>query len=89
MSMYSALGWGVFELAEISFDKRRATVRALENVECKSFNRPSPEPKSNFVRGHLSGLFTEVFEERMDAKEVRCYSVGDEYCEFSLFPATE
>ncbi len=87
LSMFSALGWGIFELVDLSFERRRATVRSRSNIECKQSAGKATEPQSNFVRGHLSGVFSEIFEERMDSVEVRCEALGDEFCEFNIFPA--
>ncbi|MDG6975770.1 MAG: hypothetical protein JRN27_06750 [Nitrososphaerota archaeon] len=82
--IYSAAGWGRIEV--LSFDKgaKKASVKVWDNFE--GLVKPN-EVKSgcNFVRGHLSGLFSTVFDkENVKVSEVKCLSRGDPACEFSV-----
>ena len=82
--IYSAAGWGRAEV--VTFDKRakKASLRFWDNFE--GLVKPE-EVKSgcNFVRGHLAGLFSTVFDkENVKVSEVKCLSRGDAACEFSV-----
>ncbi|MDE1854248.1 MAG: hypothetical protein KGI38_10965 [Thaumarchaeota archaeon] len=81
ISIYAAIGWGSAEVASFDLASRNAVVRIRENFECGSGTKKS-HPGSNFVRGHLAGLFSSLFGGETTVKETRCISKGDEYCEF-------
>lgn len=85
-SLYSACGWGILELRELNMEKATCTIRATENFECATFKGQVTEPRSHFMRGHLSGVFAEVFGRDVLAKEVKCVAMGDPHCEFSVEP---
>lgn len=81
ISIYAAVGWGIPEVASLDPDSKTAVVRFADNFECVE---KKAQPGSNFVRGHLAGLFTSLFGMPAKVVETRCTSVGDDYCEFDV-----
>ena len=58
MNLYSANGWGIFKLTSIDFDKTYATLQAFDNFECSFHQGEGSLSGSEFIRGHLDGLFS-------------------------------
>ena len=81
VELYSANGWGVFEPISLDLVRRRVEVRVRDNFECANFMDASVS-KSNFVRGHLAGCFSELVGEQVDAIEEYCIAKHDPYCYF-------
>lgn len=88
VDLYTASGWGVFKIQELDVDKKTARVRVFDSFECAAYKGSESSPRSEFVRGDLSGLFSEVFSVRVDAIETDCIASGNAYCEFSIKPKT-
>lgn len=81
IGLYSSYGWGVFNLVSLDLDKIRAEIRARDNFECSNFDK-STVPRSNFVRGHIAGWFSELVGSRVEVAEEYCVSKGDPFCYF-------
>jgi predicted hydrocarbon binding protein len=86
INIYSAAGWGVFRVSEVNVEACTATVVALDNFECTQYQGTGSGPFSQFVRGHLAGLFSGIFGCRVNAVETACLAHGESYCEFSIGP---
>ena len=86
LKVYSATGWGIFRLSQIDFDLCMATVVALDNFECAPHQGSGSKPVSQFIRGHLSGMFSELFGRRVNVVETACLAHGESFCEFSIMP---
>lgn len=84
IGLYMAQGWGVFKLIRVDFDKATACVEAQNNFECAPFQGSGSSPRGEFVRGHLAGLFSEIFGKRMEVTETSCIARGDPYCQFDI-----
>ena len=80
VNLYTAQGWGIPELIDLSFAPLKATIRLDDCFECKPRN--SMIPTSNFIRGHLAGLGKAFFDKEVECIERKCVARGDEYCEF-------
>src|SRR5712692_1928211 len=80
VNMYTAQGWGIPELIDLSIAPLKATIRLDDCFECKPRN--SIIPASNFIRGHLAGLGKAFFDKDVECIERKCVAKGDEYCEF-------
>lgn len=69
-----------------------ASVTVVNGFECAHpqgrAGSPSPTFNCDFVRGHLAGLFAEVFGRRMTAIETLCVGRGDAKCQFEVAPST-
>ncbi len=85
--LYSSLGWGRPELLDFSANPFSASIRIYESFECGM--QKSQRPVSQFLRGHLCGLASVLFEKRVKCEEARCSAQGNGYCEFTLFEAKQ
>jgi predicted hydrocarbon binding protein len=83
--LYSAFGWAKAELVNFSIEQHAATVRLYDNFECPKGH--GDRPSSHFIRGFLNGSFTVLMEMKISTREVRCVSMGDEFCEFHVAPS--
>src|SRR5713101_3652343 len=85
------LGLGKVKIRMIDFDKANANVvigNCFEALE----NGSSEEPNCMFTSGFLAGLFAEVLDKTVQARETRCISQGQPECEFEISstePVTE
>ena len=89
MNMYTAGGWGIFKLTGADFDRGVAVVQAFENFECMTHQGEGGEPYSQYVRGDLAGLFSEIFHRKVDAIETQCVVQGAPFCRFEIAPPTK
>jgi predicted hydrocarbon binding protein len=80
VNLYTAQGWGVPELIELSFAPLKAVIRMDDCFECTARN--SMVPASNFIRGHLAGLGKAFFDKEVECTETKCVARGDSYCQF-------
>jgi len=74
-----ALGWASIETLNWSDDGIGIRIRADGLVECQLLER---HKGSHMFRGFISGILSRLFGKELLAKEVKCVSKGDEYCEF-------
>ncbi|RLF26728.1 MAG: hypothetical protein DRN05_06635 [Thermoplasmata archaeon] len=74
-----ALGWASIETLNWSDDGIGIRIRADGLVECQLLKR---HMGSHMFRGFISGILSRLFGKELLAKEVKCISKGDEYCEF-------
>jgi predicted hydrocarbon binding protein len=81
------LGLGKVKIRKIDFDKANANV-VIGNCFEAMENGSSEEPNCMFTSGFLAGLFAEVLDKTVQAKETRCMSQGQPECEFEI-SATE
>ena len=79
---YDASGWGKSDLQSFDLSKKKAVVRLMDNFEC-SAGGATAKTGSNFVRGHIEGLFSVIFGEGVKVAETKCITRGDQYCEFT------
>jgi predicted hydrocarbon binding protein len=80
------LGLGKVKIREIDFDKASASV-AIGNCFEALENGASDEPNCMFTSGFLAGLFAEVLDKTVQARETKCISQGLPECEFEITPA--
>jgi predicted hydrocarbon binding protein len=80
------LGLGKIRIAGLDFDKSNASIIVGNCFEATE-NGPSQEPNCIFTSGFLAGIFAEVLDKTVQAKEVRCMSLGAPECEFQILPA--
>jgi predicted hydrocarbon binding protein len=84
IGLHKAQGWGDFKLTSVDLDKATAVVEAHGNFECVPFEGKSSSPQSDFVRGHLGGVFSEIFGKRVNVTETLCVARGNPYCQFDV-----
>jgi len=77
------LGLGKVKIRQIDFDKANANV-VISNCFEAMENGSSEEPNCMFTSGFLAGLFAEVLDKTVQARETRCISQGQPECEFEI-----
>ena len=77
------LGLGKVKIKQIDFDKASASV-AINNCFEAMENGGSDDPNCMFTSGFLAGLFAEVLDKTVQAREVKCMSQGHPECEFEI-----
>ena len=77
------LGLGKIRVNSIDFDKMNANITVGNSFEATE-NGPSEEPNCIFTSGFLAGIFAEVLDKTVQAKEVKCMSKGAPECEFQI-----
>ena len=77
------LGLGKVKIRQIDFDKANANV-VISNCFEAMENGSSEEPNCMFTSGFLAGLFAEVLDKTVQARETRCISQGQTECEFEI-----
>jgi predicted hydrocarbon binding protein len=83
----TAQGWGDFRLTSVDLNKMTACVGAFNCFECADHQRAgslSSTFNCEFVRGHLAGMFSEIFGKRVSATENLCVARGDSHCQFDI-----
>ena len=81
-----ALGWSRLEILYANDSERVYTLRLYNNWECEIIRNwgLTKEPQSNFIRGVIAGIFTEIYHKLFDVREEKCIAMGDPYCEFHV-----
>ena len=86
IEIYNAVGWGKVEVLSFDLAAEKAAVRVSEGFECADRSQES-RTGCNFTRGHLAGLFANVFDdEDVKVTETSCMLKNDPDCEFSVSP---
>jgi predicted hydrocarbon binding protein len=80
------LGLGKMKIRQVDFDKASASV-AISNCFEALENGASDEPNCMFTSGFLAGLFAEVLDKTVQARETNCISQGMPECEFEITSA--
>ncbi len=77
------LGLGKVKIQHVDFDKATANVSIGNCFEAME-NGQSEEPNCMFTSGFLAGLFAEVLDKTVQARETKCMSLGQPECEFEI-----
>lgn len=77
------LGLGKVKIHHVDFDKAAASVSIGNCFEAME-NGQSEEPNCMFTSGFLAGLFAEVLDKTVQARETKCMSLGQPECEFEI-----
>lgn len=85
LNLLAATGWARPKLLEAANDNRDIVIRLERCFECEG--KTSESPKSNFMRGFVSGVFASITGRAMDCVEVECIARGNPYCKFKLHAA--
>jgi predicted hydrocarbon binding protein len=80
------LGLGKIRISGLDFDKSNVNI-VVSNCFEATENGSSEEPNCIFTSGFLAGIFAEVLDKTVQAKEIRCMSQGAQECEFQISPA--
>jgi predicted hydrocarbon binding protein len=87
MGLYSSNGWGIFDLVSVDLSQRKAEIRVHDSFECVHYKK-SALPRSNFIRGHIAGWFSELVGSRVEVVEEYCEAKSDPFCYFVVEPPT-
>jgi len=85
MGLYSSSGLGKMHLVSMDFDKETAEVRAYDNFECITF-KLSKVPRGSFIRGHITGWFSQLLGSFVEVEERYCVAMGHPFCYFEVKP---
>jgi predicted hydrocarbon binding protein len=90
IGLSAADGWGDFKLTSLDLNGMTASVAVLSGFECAHEPVSASSPSScDFVRGHIAGLFSEIFGKRMDVTETLCVARGHNRCQFDVSEAKQ
>ena len=82
LGLCGADGWGDFTLTNLDLNGMTASVTVLNGFECA--NGAGSSSTCDFVRGHLAGVFSEMFGKRTDVAETMCVARGHSHCQFDV-----
>ncbi len=88
--MFQWAGFGRLEIHDAS--PARAVLSVHGSFECelvKGQTRQTPKPYSQFVRGILAGILSELFGRKFEVTERECLARGDPYCRFEAVATKE
>ncbi len=74
-------GFGKMKVMSWDTDKREMTYRLYESSMAKTYGNIG-RAVDHIPRGWYAGATSTFFQEDIDAIEVKCFSKGDEFCEF-------
>jgi len=78
-----AKGWGLPEINKFDLEKKECIVQVKELFECSS-SVIKEESGSQFFRGYLTGILSQIFEKKVLAEETECMAKGDPRCTFHI-----
>jgi predicted hydrocarbon binding protein len=82
LGLCGADGWGDFTLTNLDLNGMTASVTVLNGFEYA--NGAGSPSTCDFVRGHLAGVFSEMFGKRTDVTETMCVARGHSHCQFDV-----
>jgi len=78
----SAKGWCIPEIEKFDEEKVEITIVVQELFECIPFKGKNRDPKSQFFRGYLAGVLSQLFNKHVSVIETECVAKGDQNCKF-------
>ena len=82
--LYGAMGWGELGLS-VQGEGSSFIAAVFDCFECSGMRRV--RRSCSFMRGHLAGVLSTVFEVSLNSKETKCRLRNDDVCEFQLSQA--
>jgi predicted hydrocarbon binding protein len=82
-AFYSQMGWFNFVKEEWDEKTKTKTITLSHTVESESFGNTG-KPVCYCTAGLLAGIIEGSFGIRVQAKEIKCKSKGDENCVFTI-----
>jgi predicted hydrocarbon binding protein len=83
LTMYSQMGW--FKVVGMDWDEaRKEKVIRLEHTAESQAVGKAAKPVCYCTSGLLAGIVSAAYGVKVQGKEVKCQSKGDQYCEFTV-----
>ncbi len=85
--IYETFGLGSFEVSNLDNKNKKVVVRIRESPTALAHldkNKKSANPICLLTSGLLAGMFSYLFSNQIESKEVKCLAKGDEFCEFLM-----
>ena len=86
LSLFTAVGWGTLHLEAVDLDTKTAEIHVKDGFESADSRNTSSAPQCHFIRGLLTGWFSELFETKIEVTETQCIAKGDPHCIFRVQP---
>lgn len=84
--IYEVLGYGKFKVVDLDTKKKRSVVNIYNSPIAESYKKnnkkKSKKTQCDFIAGKISGVFSFIFNKKVEAKEVKCLAKGDDFCQF-------
>ncbi len=86
--IFDIYGLGKMEIVSLNNQNKQATVRIRESSIAKSYLKKNRKKSSRAVcvitSAVIAGMFSYLFNKKVDATETRCLAKGNDLCEFSI-----
>lgn len=77
-------GYGKFKVKEIREKEGMVVISATENIECSALKELKGSVWEGLVAGMLKELAEEIFDRKVEVKEVQCKCAKQPYCEYII-----
>ncbi|MAG22285.1 MAG: hypothetical protein CL943_03205 [Candidatus Diapherotrites archaeon] len=81
---FVASGWGKIQTVDLNMGGKKAIVKVRNNPFSSHLHKKVSRPCDHFIRGILAGVFSRVFNAKVDCVEVHCAALGEQDCEFII-----
>ena len=88
-AFFIASGWGFIQIINLEKETKKAIVTVDNSPFASSLQGKSKIAVDSIIRGVLSGLFSNLFEDDVDCVEVECVALGSKNCKFIIKPKSE
>ena len=86
LSLFTAFGWGMIEVKAVNLNARTAEIHIKDGFESVDSRNTPTTDQCHFIRGLLTGWFSQLFEQKIDITETHCVAKGDSFCIFQVHP---
>ncbi|TMW72440.1 STAS domain-containing protein [Alteribacter natronophilus] len=86
-AVYSAAGWGNFELVSLDSEESIAVIRMRNSWEYRVNKLQNKKRRGTFIPGHFAGMFSGFFNTNIWYDVLSSQAEGEEYCEFVFAPS--
>jgi predicted hydrocarbon binding protein len=85
-NLFTAVGWGILDLKAVNLDTKTAEIHIKDGFESADSRSTSSASQCHFIRGLLTGWFSQLFERKIQVTETKCVAKGDSVCIFRVQP---
>ena len=86
LNLFTAVGWGILNVDAVNLDTKTAEIHITDGFESADSRNASSVPQCHFIRGLLTGWFSQLFETNIEVTETQCIAKGDHVCIFRVHP---